>query len=181
MKLIGRGYARTIRDKERLVAFGFKSMHVYLEDKTGTVIDNIRMRRGEVLATVGGLRALGDNRRGILTHLRRFHDQGAAVLDIETNMRSDQRGAEMLDAALGKLQGERRIPTKAEARRRQALSVKARTKDRTPKREALRLWRNPEYTMAEVEAALDGWSATTLWREFGPRGISTGPRGGKKR
>ncbi len=171
-----RGYARNEREELILVAAGLKPDRVYREGRGAETIDRVHMRAGELLATVGGLRALGDSRRDIVEAVRRLHDQGAAVLDVETGFRSDRRGAEMLDRALAKLMGERVMPP-GKAVAMQAKSLKARIGHRMPEREALKHWRDPRLTIGEAIQLMTGWSARTAYEHLGPRGLPAGPRG----
>jgi hypothetical protein len=173
-----RGYARNGRDELILIDSGLKADRIYLEGRGFETLARINMRPGELLATVGGLRALGDSQRDIIEAARRFHDAGAAVLDIETGWRSDQRGAEMLDRALMRLRGERVMP-EGKAAAMQAKSVKARIGDRMPRRQAAMIWKDPRLTIGEAIAQMPGWSARTAYALLGPRGLPVGPRGRK--
>jgi hypothetical protein len=173
-----RGYARNARDEAILIGSGLKTSAVYLEGRGSETLGRIRMRPGELLATVQGLRALGDSRRDIVAAVKHIHSQGAAVLDIDTDERSDRNGVEMLDRALARLKNERIMPPgKAEAM--QVKSVKARTNGRLPDRQALTIWHNPRLTIGEAIEQMPGWSARAAYMRLGKRGLPVGPRGRK--
>ncbi len=171
-----RGYARNARDEAILLASGIKAEAIYLEGRGSETLGRVRMRASEVLATVHGLRALGDSRRDIVAEVARIHEAGAAVLDVETGLRSDRDGVAMLDRALARLRGERVMP-EGKAASMQRRSVKARVGDRMPKREALGHWRNPRLTTGEAIELMTGWSARTAYIQLGARGLPVGPRG----
>lgn len=171
-----RGYARNARDEAILISSGLKAETIYLEGRGSETLGRIRMRAGELLATVHGLRALGDSQRDITVETRRLHEMGAAVLDIDTGHRSDRNGVDMLDAALRKLRAERVMP-EGKAQMMQRKSVKARIGDRMPKREAMTHWRDPRLTTGEALLRMPGWTKRTAYHDLGPRGLPVGPRG----
>jgi len=170
------GYARNEREEAILTDFGLNPDRVYLEGRGAEALGRIRMRSGEVLATVGGLRALGDSRQAIMAELARIHESGAVVFDVATSRRSDQNGAEMLDAALRRLRGESVMPPgKAEAM--QAKSLKARIGNRMPARQAMTFWRDPNLTIGEALQRMPGWTSRSAYNHLGKRGLPVGPRG----
>ncbi len=159
--------------------FGLKPERVYLEGRGAEALGRIRMRSGEVLATVGGLRALGDSRQAIMAELARIHGGGASVLDVATSQRSDHNGAEMLDATLRRLRGESVMPP-GKAETMQAKSVKARVGGRMPDRQAITVWRDPNLTIGEALQRMPGWSSRSAYVRLGKRGLPVGPRGGRR-
>jgi hypothetical protein len=169
-----RGYARNERDELLLLSLGLNSERIYLEGRGAETLDRIIMRQGELLATVGGLRALGNSRRDIVAATRRVHDMGAAVLDIETMARSDQRGAEMLDRAIADLNGELSMRP-GQAREMQRKSVRSRIGDRMSQREAMKHWRDPRLSNGEAIRRMPGWSVRTAYMKLGKRGLPCGP------
>jgi len=171
-----RGYARNARDETKLLAFGLKPRAIYVEGRCAETLSEIRMRPGELLATVGGLRALGNSRQTIIAALHRVHAADAAVLDIETSCRSDKRGAEMLHHALARIKGEATMAN-GQATEMQAKSVKARLKGRMPIREAMAYWRNPDLRNVDAIALMRGWSDGTAYKMLGKRGLPSGRRG----
>ncbi len=168
-----RGYARNERERLILMDAGVTDDHIYLKGRGAESLARITMRQGELLATVGGLRALGDSRHDIVAEVRRFREMGAAILDIETKWRSDQQGAEMLDRALARLRGEITMPP-GKAQDMQAKSVRARLGKRMPQREALTYWRDPRLATGEAIKRMTGWSTRTAYVKLGKRGLPSG-------
>jgi len=171
-----RGYARNARDEAILISSGLKAETIYLEGRGSERLGRIRMRPGELLAAVHGLRALGDSQRDIVAEASRIHAMGAAVLDIDTGQRSDRNGVEMLSAALTRLRGEIVMPP-GKALAMQAKSIRARVGHRMAQREAMTIWRDPRLTIGEAIARMPGWSARTAYLRLGRRGIPAGRRG----
>lgn len=169
------GYARNTREEKRLLAAGLKPAAIYLEGRGNETLGRIKLRPGEVLLTIGGLRALGDSRRMMALVARLIHDQGAVVQDVDTGERSDQRGVEMLDSALSRLHGERTMPDPKVASAMAARSAAAKVKGRMPVNEARKVWgNNPMLGNGEVLALMPGWSEGSAYLTFGKRGIPTG-------
>lgn len=175
-----RGYARNSADQRRLVQAGLKDREIYREGQGRESFGNWKLRRGDTLLTVHGLRAFGDTRKAMREAVDLVQSWGAEIEDVETGDRTDAKGAQMLDDALARIHGERRIVSPSRAREMQAASVKKRVKGRMPKREALKIWRNADLTIGEAVAAMGpGWSAGTAYRQLGVRGVPTGRRGNK--
>ena len=165
--IIQRGYARGPSDEERLRAKGVKN--IYRADK-GQTIDKFRMRAGELLGVVEGFRAFGEAKGAMIAAERRVHAVGAAIFDVETELRSDRNGAEMMAVSLGVLR------PSDEYREMQAKSVEARRKrsGRMPEAKARVIWFNPKLKRLEAAALMGkGWSPASAYRAFGPR---TAPR-----
>lgn len=177
--IANRGYARNERERLILVDAGLSDDHIYMEGRGSEALDRIRMRQGELLGTVGGLRALGDSRRDIVAAVQHFHEMGAAIIDVMTGRRSDQHGAEMLDRALTRLRGELVMP-EGKAAAMQARSVRARVGGRMPRRQALAIWRDPKLTIGEAIKRMTGWSARTAYTLLGKRGLPSGRMGKKE-
>src|SRR5580765_3526044 len=159
-----RGYARNEREELILIESGLKPEQIYLEGRGHETLSRIGMRSGELLATVGGLRVLGDSRREIVAAVQRIHKVGAAVIDVESRRRSDRHGVEMLDRALARLLGEIYMPD-GKAKAMQTRSVRSRVGSRMGMREAIK--------------QMAGWSARTAYLRLGKRGLPSG-RLGKK-
>ena len=176
---IARGYARNQEDEQRLIATGIKASSIYREDRGSEQWGKWNLRSGELLGVVDGLRALGDNRRDIMAAVREIHGWGAVLIDVENGMRSDRKGAEMLDEAMARIRGEKTMKSKKQARDMQAKSVRSRTKGRMPMREALVVWRNPILTVVEAIDEMPGWSMRTAYDKLGNRGIPPGRRSKK--
>lgn len=173
-----RGYARNAKEENALLAFGLKPRSIYVEGRGAETLDTIRMRPGELLATVGGLRALGDSWRAILAASTTVHRAGAAILDIETKLRSDQAPFEMLRQALARIKGEATMKN-GQAAEMQVKSVKARIKGRMSTRDALVFWRNADLKNGDALMHMIGWSEGTAYKELGKRGLPSGRRGKK--
>jgi len=156
---ITRGYARNESDSKRLKAAGVKT--IYRADK-GETLDRFKMRAGEFLGVVDGLRAFG-GKRDIGQAVKLVHSWGAIVIDAETGLQSRHDGVEMMRQALAP----QLKPGRAEEM--QALSVKSRLNDgRVSERKAKMIWRNLSFTITEA-VELTGWPQSTLYFEFGPR------------
>lgn len=169
------GYARNEREETILIRAGMSPRYVYLEGRESeTLSEAIRaLRSGGLVAVVGGLRAFGDKRGAIMASLAEVHNRGGVVLDIDTGLRSDRNGAEMLDGALRKITGQSRMPPgKAEAMA--AKSARVRRKGRMPKREALVFWRDPALTARQAIELMTGWQLRTAYDHLGSRGLPSG-------
>jgi len=156
---IARGYARDESDSKRLKAAGVNT--IYRADK-GETLDRFKMRAGEFLGVVDGLRVFG-GKRDIGQAIKLIHSWGCVVIDAETGLQSRHDGVEMMRQALApKLR-----PGVAEEM--QALSVKSRIDDgRLTERKAKMIWHNLGYTVAEA-MELTGWPQSTMYFKFGPR------------
>jgi len=157
---IARGYAKDEKDSDRLKKAGVRT--IYRLDK-GEALGKFKMRDGENLGVVDGLRIFGERRSQIASAIKLIHSWGATVVDAESRENSRDHGIQMLDDAL-----KPRRPTgyMAELQER---SVKSRLKDgRSPKREALAAWRNPRLKLKEV-LEVTNWPQSTLYNTFGPR------------
>lgn len=170
------GYARNERDESIMIDYGIDSARIWLEGRGSESLARINMRSGEILATVSGLRSLGDSRQAIMAALARIHGAGASVLDLSTGRRSDHAGAEMLDHALARIRGERVMPP-GKAVAMQLKSAVARVGNRMPERHALAIWRDPCLTTGEAIARMPGWSARTAYVRLGKRNLPTGRLG----
>lgn len=163
---IARGFARHSGDENRLRQAGVKV--IYRADK-GEVLGKFKMRKGELLGTIGGLSAFGSAKRDWTRAEELVHSWGAAIVDIETGMRSDRNGAMMFDHALRP-----RRPSEEYAAM-QAKSVEARIGDRMGKRKAAKIWFNQRLSTDE-KVDLTGWPISTLYRVFGKSGVPAGRR-----
>lgn len=169
---IAKGFARGLSDEKRLRAAGIITA-IYRADQgqlPGNRQGQFKMRRGELLGVVDGLRAFGEAKRDMVAAEKLIHGWGAAVIDAETGLRSDRNGIEMLALALG--------PNRpsAEFKSMQAASVCERVKGRMPKREALVIWRNPKLSVSEAIELMPKWTQSTAYKQLGPRGVPAGRR-----
>lgn len=163
-----------------LIESGIKPGNIYLEGRKAESLGSIRFRAGDVLATVHGLRALGEGRHEIVERLARVHRAGAVVMDIETGHKSGPGlGAEMLHAALARIHGERSIGDRA--KEMSELAHAAKTKRRMPKAKALLIWRDPTLTVGDALRKMgSGWTQSTAYRQLKSRGLPIGRRGSKR-
>lgn len=166
--VIARGYAATKTDKERLAAAGIKTIYRAYDGET---LDRFKMRRGEYLGVVNGLRAFGEGRRDMAAAVKIVHSWGATVIDAETGLCSRRDGVEMLHRALSP-----KGPSAEFAAQMQEASVKARVKGRMGRREALILWRNPKLSTAEAIELMTKWTQATAYKQLGKRDVPAGRR-----
>lgn len=162
-----RGFAASATDEKRLRALGVRT--IYRGDK-GEVVGKFKMRRGELLGVVNGLRAFGEARRDMAAATKAVHAWGAAIIDAETGLRSDRDGVEMLSQSLAP-----RRPSDA-YRAAQAASVASRVKGRMPDRQALVIWRNPKLSVVEAIELMHRWSQATAYKRLGRRDVPAGRR-----
>lgn len=163
---IRRGYARNESDAIRLKAAGIKT--IYRGDK-GETLGKFRMRPGELLAAVGGLKAFGEAKGAMVAATKLMASWGAAIVDVDTGLRSDRDGAEMMFEAT-KL----RNLSPAAAATMQAASVKARVNGRMAENQARRIWKDSRYSVAEAIEIMVGWSQRAAYTTFGKRDIGAG-------
>lgn len=164
---IQRGYARGPSDEKRLQAAGVKT--IYRADK-GETPGKFKMRAGELLGVVDGLRALGQAKSAMVAAVDMVHGWGAVIVDVGTGLRSDRDGAKMMSHAFD-------TRTSDEFREMQAKAVADRHKrnGRMPKEKARVIWFNDKLNKDEAaERCGPGWSWPTLYRHFGKRNA---PRG----
>lgn len=166
--VIARGFARNDSDETRLKQAGIRV--IYRADR-GEGLGRFKLRPGEFLGVVDGLRALGDGRRQMRDAIKLVHSWQAAVIDAETKLRSDRDGVEMLHKALSP-----KGPSAEFAAEMQARSVRERVKGRMPKREALILWRNPKLSTAEAIELMTKWSQSAAYNQLGRRDVPAGRR-----
>lgn len=164
---IHRGYAANAADEKRLKTAGVKT--VYRGDK-GETLERFRMRKGELLGVVNGLRAFGEARRNMVDAVKVVHGYGAAIVDVESGLRSDRDGVEMLSLALAP-----RRPSD-NYRKAQAAGVANRVKGRMGKREALIIWRNPAFSVKEAIELMHKWTQATAYKQLGKRDVPAGRR-----
>lgn len=162
-----RGYARHERDEKRLRATGIKT--IYRADK-GETLGKFKMRAGELLFVVDGLKAFGEAKSAMVAATKLMASWGAAIVDMDTKLRSDRDGAEMMFEAT-KL----RNLSPAAAKAMQRASVMARTADQMPDAPARRIWFDSRYSVADA-IVLMGCSQRAAYDRFGPRNLGAGRR-----
>lgn len=164
---IQRGYARGPSDEKRLQDAGVKN--IYRADK-GQTVDKFRMRPGELLGVVDGFRAFGTAKSAMVAAEDRVHAAGAAIIDVETGLRSDRNGGKMMSQAFD-------TRTSEEFREMQAKATAERHKrnGRMPKEKARAIWFNDKYSVEQAAAICGvGWSSATLYRHFRKRNAPKG-------
>ena len=164
---ISRGYARNAKDEARLRAKGVKI--IYRADK-GETLGQFKMRQGEYLGVVDGLKVFGDGKREMVAGVRKVHELGATIIDVETDKCSRRDGAEMLVDAIAPLR------PSDEYKSMQAASVRERVKGRMDKRTALTIWRNPKLSVGEAIELMTKWTQATAYKRLGKRDVPAGRR-----
>ncbi len=165
-----RWYAPDLKSENRLAALGVDRKYVYRGDN-GEVPSKISLRAGECLGIVGGLRTFG-GKVAIKKVLKRFHDQGATVVDIETGQDSRAHGGDMFDAATGPVRQSSeyarlmRIHHSEERRKKHGMASRG---------EAEKTWKTPGLSVAEKQD-ITGWSRAALYDAFGRSGAPAGRR-----
>lgn len=165
---ICRGYARNEADERLLRAANVKT--IYRGDK-GETLGKFRMRSGEILFVIDGLKAFGDAKSAMVAATKLVNSWGAAIVDVGSGLRSDRDGAEMLFEAT-KL----RNLSPAVAKAMQKASAKTRTNGRMPDNQARRIWKDSRYSVAEAIELMHGWSQRAAYTTFGKRDIGAGRR-----
>lgn len=186
-KIIHRGYVMgfphspAADQAKKLVEHGCRGRDIYGEGHQTDFDDLVRASRsGQTIGTAGGLRVFGESRKAMMAALDALQEKGAEVLDVESGERSDKRGASMLSRALAKVQGNRTLPTSAEASAIGRLGAKATNRKihttRISIARARKLWFDMSISSVEAaERAGPGWSKGTMNRTFGESGRPKGP------
>lgn len=176
-----RGYIRHFRawsakrQAKLLAAAGVPDKGIYRDSEWPACLN--ALRPGDVLVVGGGLRVMGENRREIRAAVDAIKAKGAIVRDAETGRTAGgDDGVALMDEAIARLAGERGAPTPKRAREMQKLGLKARTKGRMSKREALTIWRDPALTGPEAIEKMRGWTQASAYRHLGDRQLPAGPR-----
>lgn len=167
-----RGYARDKKDVARLEAAGIPRNHIYVADK-GETPGKFKMRRDEFLGVVDGLLAFGKGRRTIDAAVKMVHSWGATVLDMETGRNSRASGVQMMNEALDP---PKPSPEYMAELARQRAATRRRESGQMAEREALIIWRNPKFSVAEAIDLMHGWRPATAYKVLGARGVTAGRR-----
>ena len=125
-----------------------------------------------------------DLRRAVET----IHKIKCVIVEAASERRSDRDGAAMALDAADELMGEARGLTPEQASKFGAKGGKANAKrvletfkDRMPRKEALKLWTDPDLARLsnpKVLRKMSGWTQRAAYRHLGPRGLAKGrPRG----
>lgn len=169
-KTPARWYAQDDKTRLKLEARGIPRKQIY-EAANGEAWNKFRMKDGEYLGTLGGLRVFG-GAIAIKKALDHFHRDGAAILDIETGQDSMAHGVAMYDAATGP----RRLTDEDKAIMNEQRASAYREKHRmASKAEAHRIWHKVGPSIqAKIKAT--GWSKGALYAAFGRTGSPLGRR-----
>ena len=168
-----RAFVLNATDQERMSALtGLKPAHIYRADQNMKWV----MRPGELLGVFDGLRVFGKFRKEMVEGLQRVKAWGAVAYDVETGMRSDLDGAEMLDRGLAKVHAEATMPTRAKALMMVERRLAAKEERRMLRSEAQAIWLDMTYKVDEAVRLMPGWTQASAYRTFGPRGAKPGRR-----
>lgn len=169
---IAKAFAATQADEKAIRAHGYRGAIYcgYKGELPGKGKRQFKMRRGELLGVVRGYLAFGQARQDWTNAEELIHGWGAAILDLDSDLRSDRNGAKMFSRALNP-------PRPSEAyKAMQEAGLKVRVKGRMPKREAMIKWRDPRLSTVEALALMPKWTQSTAYKELGPRGVPAGRR-----
>jgi hypothetical protein len=166
-----RGYARNEKDQKRLETIGLLPRQIYREDR-GEILGKFKMRKGEFLGVVDGLRVFGTTRRQIDKAIDLVQSWNAEVLDVETGLTTARDGVKMLTQALNPPK-----PTPEYMAQLRALGLDKRVKGRMPIKSAEIIWHgHPTWSNAEVLDLMPGWTRASAYNHFGPRKVIAGRR-----
>lgn len=165
-----RYYAPDDTARRRLEARGVPRPSIY-EAKDGETWDKIRLKQGEVLGVMDGLRWFG-GAVAIRKACERFHDQGATIVDIETGRDSRTHGVTMRDAAMEPV----RLSAEELAARRRTEAIQRQIENGgLPEREALIHWRDARLSTDEALNKI-GWTKSMAFKILKARGVPAGRR-----
>ena len=144
------------------------------------------LRKGDTVAVTSLARVAG-TRDGIRAALDDVFRIGCVLVEVDKDRRSDK--PEMLYSmvldAVDELSGDRKAFTPAEARKAANKRWKDQRVERTPKKQAERVWLNwQRYRLISDALAspdMQGWTAREAYRAFGKRGSGLGGRPPKRR
>lgn len=165
-----RWYAPDKKAEARLLALGAPRRSIYRAHE-GETVGKFRMRRGEYLGIVDGLRAFG-GKRGIDKAVAIIHGDGATIIDIETGKDSRSNGISMYKEALSP---RRQSEEYKKVMRDERMDKRRKANGQMLKRDAYVVWMTPGMSTEEKEAAT-GWPRATLYAMFGKTGAPAGRR-----
>ena len=165
-----RYYAPNDNARRRLESAGIPRAKIY-EAKEGETWDKIRLKRGEALGVMDGLRWFG-GAVAIRKALEWFHGQDGTVVDIETGCDSRTHGVTMRDAAMQPI---RLTPEQIKARQRADAIRRQIENGGMPERVALVHWRNADLSTDEALNKI-GWTKSMAFKLLGARGMPAGRR-----
>lgn len=175
-----KGYATDKAGEDALKRHGLKARDIYLEGRGRESWGKWKLRKGDTLCIVGGLSIFGRTRHEMRAAVDLVQSWGAEIEDIETGQRTDAKGAQLLDDGQTTVHAKARGMRAAKAAAMQAASVASRNKkgrkERMPKREAMKVWREVGPTIEEKLARMPGWSQARAYRELKATGVPSGRR-----
>lgn len=163
-----RWYADSQKTMDRMLALGVPKGKIFQGWK-GQTVEKFRMREGEYLGVLDGLRGFG-GKREIRAAVKRVHSFKAAILDIETGEDSCTHGVEMFDKAT---KPRRRSLDEYRAEREKLDDKRRKRRGMKTKAEAYIDWHNPNLTVEE-KVERTGWSRAALYDAFGKTGAPAG-------
>lgn len=171
-QIAARGYARDQKDAKRLEESGLLPRQIYRADK-GEALSKFKMRQDEFLGVVDGLLAFGKGRRVIDAAVKLVHSWGATVLDVETGRNSRASGVQMMNEALDP---PKPSPEYMAELARQRAATRRKEQGMMAEREALIIWRNPKFSVAEAIDLMHGWRPANAYKVLGKRDVTAGRR-----
>ena len=146
--------------------------------------DLIRSLRDDDEVWVTSLGRLAPRRSDLRRAVEEIHNRKCIIVEAASERRSDRDGAAMALDAADELMGEARGLTHEQATkfgakggeviRKRALEL---FKDRMPRKEALRIWADPDLARLsniKVLRKMTGWTQKAAYRHLGPRGLAKG-------
>lgn len=129
---------------------------------------------------VYGLHRLAETRRDLVARLRQLRDHRVTVYDCEAETAVDLGCVESATMAISVINGERWMPSKAEARRRGSKGGRPMKGRDLTKKQRLDIWTDLNIPTNDEAAGRIGLSVRTLYRDFGSSGRPAGWPGRKK-
>jgi hypothetical protein len=166
-----RWYAPDEKTLKRLMALGAPKQHIFHGWSKTEHWERVKMRAGESLGVVDGLRAFGKTKRPVKQAVAHFHAQGATIVDIESGEDSRTHGIAMLDDIERAAKPSAAYLAQLEEERREAWRQKHRV---MPKEKAYTIWRHPTMKVYEKLDLMHGWTKDVAYREFGHTGRPAG-------
>ena len=156
---------------------------IYSSSDDATVYDMVKSLRAGDEVYVHGLHRLGETRAEFTAALEAIRVAGAKCFDTETETFVDVGCIEAAAAAIGVINGERRMPTSALARRRGKMGGAVPQLAKVPHAEAKAIWADKDLTNEQAAQRI-GLSVRTCYRRYGdsgrPAGWPKGPKRGKR-
>lgn len=156
---------------------------IYSTADDATVHDLVKSLRAGDEVYVHGIHRLGETRAEFTAALEAIRVAGARCYDTETGSYVDVGCIEAAAAAIGVINGERRMPTSALARKRGKMGGGTPQLAKVPHAEAKAIWADKDLTNEQAAQRI-GLSVRTCYRRYGdsgrPAGWPKGPKRGKR-